>query len=149
MTKSTGVALSLFLVFFLFVFNASAGYEIDQTFYNSNFTLNLNKDGSYHTTDSTLVSSNNGNWNRSKKQLTFTYATSDSTTQSKSFLITYSTKNRISLKSDKKLFTFKTKTPEQHSIFVSIGRGALGIIFLIFIGWLLSADRKNINWSGH
>ena len=41
----------------------------------------------------------------------------------------------------KELFVSKEFT------FMSILRGAIGILFFLFLGWIFSVDRKNINWS--
>ena len=41
----------------------------------------------------------------------------------------------------KELFTAKEFT------FMSILRGLVGILFFLFLGWIFSVDRKNINWS--
>ena len=41
----------------------------------------------------------------------------------------------------KELFVSKEFT------FMSILRGAIGILFFLFLGWVFSVDRKNINWS--
>ena len=41
----------------------------------------------------------------------------------------------------KELFASKEFT------FMSILRGAIGILFFLFLGWIFSVDRKNINWS--
>ena len=58
------------------------------------------------------------------------------------------TKNELQLYSDGSLYIYSKETISSSGFsFISIIRGAIGILFFLFLGWVFSIDRKNINWA--
>ena len=54
----------------------------------------------------------------------------------------------LQLYSDGSLYIYsKELFASKEFTFMSILRGAIGILFFLFLGWIFSIDRKNINWS--
>lgn len=54
----------------------------------------------------------------------------------------------LQLYSDGSLYIYsKELLAAKEFTFMSILRGAIGILFFLFLGWIFSVDRKNINWS--
>ena len=54
----------------------------------------------------------------------------------------------LQLYSDGSLYIYsKELFASKEFTFISILRGAVGILFFLFLGWIFSVDRKNINWS--
>ena len=54
----------------------------------------------------------------------------------------------LQLYSDGSLYIYsKELFASKEFTFMSILRGAIGILFFLFLGWIFSVDRKNINWS--
>ena len=54
----------------------------------------------------------------------------------------------LQLYSDGSLYIYSKElfAPKEFT-FLSILRGTVGILFFLFLGWIFSVDRKNINWS--
>lgn len=144
--KLTSVTLSLFFVL-AFLFNSHANISIGTTYNNSTGnSIVFKKDQSFTNSDSILSSLSEGKWIEKKSLLILT-GIQDSIPVSDTLEITYSTASRLSLLSASKFFTFHSNKIETSSVFSSISRGVLGMIALVFIGFLFSADRKNIKWS--
>ena len=54
----------------------------------------------------------------------------------------------LQLYSDGSLYIYsKELFASKEFTFMSILRGTVGILFFLFLGWIFSVDRKNINWS--
>lgn len=71
----------------------------------------------------------------------------DSIPYSDTLTVTYQKEGRLSLKKDALFFTYRTREVTKSSSIESMSRGLLGILALVFVGFLLSSDRKHINWS--
>lgn len=144
-TKLIVVTLSLFVTF-LFSSAAKASAVDGATYYFNGNSISFNENGTYKLSDTSLTKALTGNWKLTKDSLKL-IGKSDSTFVSKSFAVTYQTNHRLSLKSGERYYTLRTKKTEENSIWTSFLRGLLGMTALVLIGFLLSADRKNINWS--
>lgn len=144
-TKSIVVALSAFFIL-AFTNYSQASLAVDKKLYNGKSTLVLKKNHHFTSTDSTLTSLKHGNWKQNHKRLILSGLTNDSIPVADTLEILYQSKERISLKNTLKHFTFKSTVSEGPGILASILRGILGMFALVLIGFLFSADRKNINW---
>lgn len=145
--RSINVILSaLFAICFSL---SSSGKVIHDTPYkrDTSGTLVFNKDHVFTNTDTALCILKVGEWKIKNDKLILSGPLNDSTKVSDTLLIAYQDEGRLSLKKDSDYFVYKSKYQEESSILVSVGRGILGMIALLFVGFLLSADRKSINWS--
>lgn len=113
---------------------------------NGKQSFTLSKDHTFSNTDSTLTSLKSGTWSQTGKSLILSGTVSDSIPASDTLEIVYETAERLSFKKGEIFSTFKTTKKEEGNILVSILKGLMGMIFLILIGFLLSSDRKSINW---
>ncbi|MBL4862086.1 MAG: Na+ dependent nucleoside transporter, partial [Crocinitomicaceae bacterium] len=145
-TKSIVVALS-FLFILAFANHSLAGIPVDHKLYNGNAFILLKKDHSFVCSDTALTQLTFGKWKLHKDQLVLSSMLNDTLMVRDTVALTYQSKQRISLRKGATYFTFKTKEKEKHNMFSSILKGILGILALIFIGFLFSTDRKSINWS--
>lgn len=144
--KSISAALSILFIFLLST-NSMANEAVGKKLMNGKFSLTLLKNKTFSATDTTMTSLKSGNWSQKGKTLILSGTKSDSIPVADTLEIVYETSERISLRNGEIFSTFKTKKPEDNNLWVSILRGLLGTVALIFIGFLFSSDRKSINWS--
>lgn len=143
-TKSIVVALSILFAIF-FNFSAQASVVDGQTYSINKSSLTLHKNGTFNSTDTLLIGAKSGNWKITKDSILLS-SQLDSSLIEKGFLITYKAKHRLSLKTGEQYITLKSNTPEESNFLISLLRGLLGMSALVLVGFLLSADRKSINW---
>lgn len=123
--------------------NQAAGKKLlngKQSFY-------LAKDQSFQNSDTSISVLKTGTWKQTKKTLVLSGTISDSIPVSDTLEIVYETSERLSFRKGAIHYTFKSKKKEEHNVWASIFKGILGMIVLIFLGFLVSSDRKSINWS--
>jgi len=144
--KSISVKLSILLLFFLST-SAMANEAVGKKLLNGKESFKLSKNHTFSNTDSTLTILKNGSWSRDGKTLILSGTVSDSIPVSDTLAIIYETSERLSFENKGRFSTFKTNKPEESNVWSSMGRGLLGMLALIFIGFLFSSDRKSINWS--
>ena len=145
--KFKGVKLSLLFLFVLLSYNSNASFG-DESYFRKSFQLQLKKDGSFQNTDTLLTLQTKGQWSLKKNQLTLTSG-SDSTAVSQKFRVIYSSDNKLSLSKKGVRYSYHDKVSFTGAgvSFASIVKGIFGLIFLFFIGFIFSKNRKNINWS--
>lgn len=145
--KFKGVKLSLLFFFILLSYNSNASFD-DETYYRKSFQLELKKDGSFQNSDTLLSSQTKGQWSIKKKRLTLTSGV-DSTAINEKFNIIYSSDNKITLAKKGVRYSYHDKESFKGTgvTFTSIAKGIFGLIFLFFIGYIFSKNRKNINWT--
>lgn len=143
-TKLIVVALSILFAIF-FNLSAQASVVDGQTYSINESSLTFHKNGTFKSTDTLLIGAQSGNWKIKKDSLLLS-SQLDSSMIEKGFLITYKAKHRLSLKSGEQYLTLKSNTPEESNFLISLLRGLLGMSALVFVGFLLSVDRKSINW---
>ena len=113
------------------------------------FTLSLNKNGTFKTTDTLLTKQKKGNWSLVKNTITLT-SVQDSTELNEKFSLAYKSDNKIVLVKSRENglhITIKSVFTGTGITWVSIIKGAIGLVFLFFIGFLFSKNRRKINWS--
>lgn len=87
-----------------------------------------------------------GSWEMNTNSIVFNYSLPSDT--SREYLIDYTEDKLILIENNVNYIFLKTpKIAESKSILTNILRGFLGLISLIFLAFLFSRDKKNINWS--
>lgn len=144
--KSRSVVLSLF---FFFGFTTSAfGHLVQDTWlYNASSKLIFHSDQTFVNSDTTFSSIKKGTWSQKKNELVLYSSPTDTVSASDTLTICYQADHRLSFQKGNHFFTYKSKQPENHSLFSSISKGIIGMTALVFLGYLFSVDRKNINWQ--
>lgn len=100
--------------------------------------------------DTLLLKSTEGQWLKTSNSIDFRYADSDTTFKTESFKILYISKNKLTLSSKGKRFSFHDDESSSKSpgiSWLSIIRGLFGLLILFSIGFLFSKNRKNIDWK--
>ncbi len=142
-----GVALSI-LFLFTFSFSALSGSIVQgETLYNGKQTFLFKKDHSFQNSDSTVSLLMTGSWRLEKQTLLLSGLIKDSIPVSDTLRICYTADNRISFQKGNQFYTYKSKKETKRNYFTNISKGILGMLALVFIGFLFSSDRKSINWS--
>ena len=130
----------------------------DEVYYRSGNVLKLLKSGLFENNDLELSSYSKGTWivrNDSlflspEKEVAQRNNGSRKVIQGLGFPISYQSDNKLTLSSDGKRFSYHDygSTFKNTSFpFSSIFRGIIGMFFLFLVAFLLSRNRKNINWS--
>ena len=144
--------LLLSLVFFTTVFGLNAQdsnkENEDQQWFRRNFSLQLNENGTFKTNDTLLTYQKSGSYVLDENELILSSSTSDTTTITEVFPILTLEDGKFALDNQSKRVTYlkANKTLETSLSFGSIARGLLGVTALIFIAFLLSKNRRRINW---
>jgi len=87
-----------------------------------------------------------GSWEMNTNSIVFNYSLPSDT--SREYLIDYAEDKLILIENNVNYIFLKTpKIAESKPILTNILRGFLGLISLIFLAFLFSRDKKNINWS--
>lgn len=144
--------LLLSLVFLTTVFGLNAQESNkeneDQQWFRRNFSLQLNENGTFKTNDTLLTYQKSGSYVLDENELILSSSTSDTTTITEVFPILTLEDGKFALDNQSKRVTYlkANKTLETSLSFGSIARGLLGVTALIFIAFLLSKNRRRINW---
>jgi CNT family concentrative nucleoside transporter len=147
-TRSIKGILSLLFLFSVLQVSAANKFEGQKFAVDGaeKSSIQFNSDHTFNYSDSILTWAKFGTWERTKDLLILN-SKRDSTVISDTLEITYETKHRLSVKKGALFYSLNTGKTESHNWLVSIGRGILGMLALVFIGFLFSADRKSISWS--
>lgn len=150
--KSIGVLHKILLITFLIITASSLlaqeDSDTDQEWYRRKFSLRLNQNGTFHNTDTLLSSFREGSYILTKDRLTLE-SESDSLKSTESFAINTITDQKFSLDKDGERITYLKENKQLATGFSwsSLFRGLLGMIALILIAFLLSRNRRHINWK--
>lgn len=140
---------ALSFLFILSLTTANATNVVGKAYYNhKGLGIEFKEKAKFVNSDTSLFLGRTGSW-KIRKGLLFLYSQeNDSTIVADTLQITFKSEYRISVYDGAQYSTFTTKKKERsESIFASIGRATLGMLALLFLGYLFSADRKHINWS--
>ncbi len=149
--KLIGALHKSFLLFFLLLtINFSFAQENDQSdqeWFRRKFSLQLKQDGTFKNTDTLLCIFKEGNYILTKDRLTLE-SESDSLKSTVSFAIKTNTSQKFSLEKNGDRITYLKENKQLATGFSwsSLFRGLLGMLALILIAFLLSRNRRNINW---
>ena len=124
----------------------------DEEYYRSGKKLTLSKTGGFENTDSELISLKAGLWRISNDTL---YLSDMATVEASNWLeeafsITYHSDNKLTLTAEHGRFSYhdyESAFKQPGFPFASIFRGALGMLFLFGVAYILSRNRKGINWG--
>nr|WP_299201660.1 nucleoside transporter C-terminal domain-containing protein [uncultured Brumimicrobium sp.] len=153
--KLTNVLPKLFLfslVFLTTLFGLNAqesnNENNDQQWFRRNFTLQLNENGTFATNDTLLTYQKSGSYVLDENELILSSRKSDTTTITEVFPILTLEDGKFALDNQSKRVTYlkENKKLATSLSFGSIARGLLGVTALIFIAFLLSKNRRRINW---
>jgi len=139
-----GLHKLLLLSFLLLTLGTLAQVDSDsENWYRRKFALQLKADGSFTNTDTLLTQLRQGSWTKSEHAVILS---NDSVQEV--FPIAARLDNKLSLEVNGAKLTYLTedKTIQKSISFQGILRGLLGMIGLVLIAFLLSRNRKGINW---
>jgi concentrative nucleoside transporter, CNT family len=151
-TKLIGGLLK-FIFFFLsfFIFSNSASAFEDTHYYRKSFKLILKKEGRFFNNDTTFSSIKHGKYSVKNDSIFLTAAYSkDSFPKTEALKIVFQSSNKLSFQKGSKKISFHDKESSIHqsgASIQSVGRGILGMAFLLLLAFLFSKNRKRINWS--
>ena len=114
-------------------------------FKKSDYLL-INSDNTFEYNISKKNLSAKGSWEITTNSIVFNYSLPSDT--SREYLIDYTEDKLILIENNVNYIFLKTpKIAESKPILNNVLRGFLGLISLIFLAFLFSRDKKNINWS--
>jgi len=124
----------------------------DEVYYRSGKKLTLSKSGTFQNTDIDLISLKSGFWYISNDTLYLSNVDDSEASEwsVKSYFITYQSDNKLTLTGEHSRFSYHDyeSTFKQPGFpLVSVFRGLLGMIFLFGVAYILSRNRKGINWN--
>lgn len=142
--------LLLFSTIFFASFSAQSSPISEETenWFRRSFELNLAHDGTFKNTDTLLTTANEGKFILSNDQLQLEYF-KDSTWVKEIFEIRVKSDTKFSVWKNDQIVTYlsSSKALESSLSWNSIFRGLLGMLSLVFIAFLLSKNRKGVNWK--
>lgn len=152
--KLIGVLHRLLFIIILFLFVQPVGFgqenhnDEDAEWFRRKFSLKLNTDQTYTNSDTILSSFEEGRYELSEESLIL-FTETDSSEISATFPIAERSDTKFSLlKNGKRITYLKENKQLQASITWSgFSRGLLGMFSLILIAFLVSRNRKSINWK--
>lgn len=121
--------------------------EADEIWYRRKFTLHLKANQEFSTTDTSLTKIQKGTWKKQSNQLILSDYKNSSLSDTLS--IVPNANHKFSLESRGKKLTY---LQENKSIKTSVSwegvlRGLLGMLALVTIAFLISKNKRHINWS--
>jgi len=140
------------LVFITAFFSLSAQEEVkendDQEWFRRKFSLQLKENGTFITNDTLLTFQKEGSYVLQDNELILSSSTSDTTTITEVFPVLTNEEGKFSLNKNDNRITYLKENKSMKTSFSLNGifRGILGVASLVFIAFLLSKNRKRINW---
>jgi len=153
--KLTNVLPKLLLLTLLFLtaFFSLNGQESnkeneDQEWFRRKFSLQLKENGTFVTNDTLLTYQKSGSYVLHDNELILSSSTSDTSTITETFPVLTMEEGKFSLNNNNVRVTYlkENKTMATSFSWGGVGRGILGVTSLILIAFLLSKNRKRINW---
>jgi len=153
--KLTNVLPKLLLLTLLFLtaFFSLNGQESnkeneDQEWFRRKFSLQLKENGIFVTNDTLLTYQKSGSYVLHDNELILSSSTSDTSTITETFPVLTMEEGKFSLNNNNVRVTYlkENKTMATSFSWGGVGRGILGVTSLILIAFLLSKNRKRINW---
>lgn len=141
--KFKGAKHSLLILTLLFSFNSHA-FE-DESYYRKNFELVLYKNGTFKNNDTLLTNKTSGNWTIKNKSVQLT-AKKDSVKETFKVLYTSDNKIVLSKKGIRYAYHDKESFDSGGMSTMSIIKGIIGLLFLFFVAFIFSKNRKKIDW---
>jgi len=143
-------SLILLLNFFLVLFAPSNSYaqnhaEIKGEWFRRSVSVDFKANNVLKNSDTIFSKITDGRWHLENNQLILSNELQADTFQ----IIKSETEKLTFLSTTDRKFTFQTKAKIENTgmSFESISRGLIGIMVLLLLAYLFSADRKSINWK--
>lgn len=146
-TRSISAALSVLFIFLLTTASFGKSSETTPIHEYSSELFKFKKNHSFISTDSTLTYLSEGSWKKQKNKIILSGIVSDTVQVSDTAIVTFRSEARLSLQRGNNFSTLRSVKTESQGFLEAIGRGVLGLLALVFVGYLFSADRKNISWK--
>jgi len=120
--------------------------QADETWYRRKFNLHLKANQEFKSTDTSLTKISQGIWK--KESETLILFDGDTHSISDTLSIVYSVSHKFSLESNGKKFTYlkEDKTLKAGFSWTGIFRGFIGMMALVAIAFLISKNKRHINW---
>ena len=121
--------------------------QADETWYRRKFNLHLKANQSFSTTDTSLTKLSEGTWKKESNSLILFDATDPFL--SDTLTIVPNASEKFSLEQDGKKYTYlkENKSIKTGVSMNGIFRGLLGMLALVAIAFLISKNKRQINWS--
>lgn len=139
-------ALSSFFILFLSLCSFGKSTDLPLHDYKS-IRISFNENKSFASKDTLFTKLGQGTYVVKGKSVVLSSMLNDTTILTDTLSIIYHSDSKISLQNNREYATLKTKKTAKSNLLYDIGRGLLGMIALIFAGFIFSAHRKDINWS--
>jgi CNT family concentrative nucleoside transporter len=152
--KSTDVLHRILLVILVLLINLPSSFgQADEStenheWFRRKFSLQLNSDNTFQNTDTILSYSKQGNYSLSEEALIL-YTKGDSTEVTEEFPIAEISDQKFSVFKGEDRITYlkENKQLKTNVTWNGFFRGILGMFSLLFIAFLISKNRKGINWK--
>jgi CNT family concentrative nucleoside transporter len=146
--KLTNVLLSiLFATITIHAFAANT--FADKNYRRKNFQLELLPNGKFKSSDTNFLSIPSGNWKIKNKTIIFSKQLNDSVLVTEKTALVFSSDNKISFLKNGTKFSYHDKASSNLNpsiSFLSILKGILGMLVILFVAFIFSKNRKAISW---
>ncbi|MCC5922231.1 MAG: Na+ dependent nucleoside transporter [Crocinitomicaceae bacterium] len=156
LTAEMAKLFSLLLLFFSYLILAPihaqegefSSKESTEEWFRRSFSLILKADGTFQNSDTLLSKATHGQYLLDENELQLLHF-KDTTWVQETFSIRVLSENKLSVFKEDQIITFLSTSKTLHSSFSwnSLFRGFVGMLALIAIAYLLSKNRKGINWG--
>ena len=146
--KLTNVLLSIIfatITIYAFATNTFA----DKNYNRKNFQLELLPNGKFKSSDTVFLSIPSGNWKIKNKTINFSKQLNDSVLITEKAALIFSSDNKISFLKNGTKFSYHDKASSNLNpiiSFISILKGILGMLVILFVAYIFSKNRKAISW---
>ena len=154
---------NILLVFFSTLFFSVSAYEIENKWFFSEIKSETTNNTDFNKDDILLINNDNtfeyqifskdlyakGSWQLIEDKLIFNYILPNDTTRE--YIVKVSSNSLVLIENNVK-YIFSKNTPivdveNEQSLTNKIFRGILGLLSLIFLAFIFSKNKRNINWS--
>jgi len=147
--KLTNVLLSI-LFATITIHSFAASTFADKNYSRKNFRLELLPNGTFKSSDTVFLSIPSGNWKVKNKSIIFSQQLNDSVLVTEKAALIFSSENKISFLKDGSKYSYHDKSSSNLNpsiSFLSILKGILGMLVILFVAYIFSRNRKAISWS--
>jgi CNT family concentrative nucleoside transporter len=146
--KLTNVLLSI-LFATITIHSFAANTFADKNYSRKNFHLELLPNGKFKSSDTNFLSIPSGNWKIKNKTIIFSKQLNDSVLVTEKASLISSSYNKISFLKNGIKFSYHDKASSNLNpsiSFLSILKGILGMLVILFVAFIFSKNRKAISW---
>ena len=146
--KLTNVLLSI-LFATITIHSFAANTFADKNYSRKNFRLELLPNGKFKSSDTLFLAIPSGNWKIKNKVIVFSKQLNDSILVTEKAALIFSSDNKISFLKNGTKFSYHDKASSNLNpsiSFLSILKGILGMLVILFVAFIFSKNRKAISW---